>query len=131
MTDLIIIFGPHASGKMTVGHELEKTTDFKLFHNHMTIELVRPLFGYHDQTGRRLVDLFRKEIFGLTETVESEQTISLTESIHFLRLTITEEGSFMIYQNGVQMIVPKLIYKLEKIDEELALSELKDTRLIK
>jgi shikimate kinase len=29
----IIIFGPQAVGKMTVGHELEKTTKLKLFHN--------------------------------------------------------------------------------------------------
>jgi len=60
---LIIIFGPHAVGKMTVGHELEKITDLKLFHNHMTIELVTPFFSYGTGTGRRLVNLFREEIF--------------------------------------------------------------------
>ncbi|MCB9809194.1 AAA family ATPase [Candidatus Nomurabacteria bacterium] len=60
---LIIIFGPMAVGKMTVGHELEKITDLKLFHNHMTIELVSPFFSYGSDTGRKLVKLFRKEIF--------------------------------------------------------------------
>ena len=30
---LVIIFGPHAVGKMTVGQELEKISDLKLFHN--------------------------------------------------------------------------------------------------
>jgi hypothetical protein len=60
---LLIIFGPQAVGKMTVGHELEKTTDLKLFHNHMTIELVSPFFSYGSESGRRLVNLFRKEIF--------------------------------------------------------------------
>ncbi len=60
---LIIIFGPQAVGKMTVGQELEKITDLKLFHNHMTIELVAPFFNYGSSTGRRLVKLFRKEIF--------------------------------------------------------------------
>lgn len=60
---LVIIFGPQAVGKMTVGHELEKTTGLKLFHNHMTIELVVPFFGYGTKTGKRLVSLFRKEIF--------------------------------------------------------------------
>ena len=59
---LIIIFGPQAVGKMTVGHELEKITDLKLFHNHMTIELVSPFFSYGTKTGKRLVNLFRKEI---------------------------------------------------------------------
>ncbi len=60
---LIIIFGPQAVGKMTVGHELEKTTNLKLFHNHMTIELVSPFFSYGSEAGKRLVNLFRKEIF--------------------------------------------------------------------
>jgi chloramphenicol 3-O-phosphotransferase len=60
---LIIIFGPQAVGKMTVGHELEKITDLKLFHNHMTIELVSPFFSYGSEAGKKLVNLFRKEIF--------------------------------------------------------------------
>lgn len=59
----ILIFGPQAVGKMTVGQELEKITGLKLFHNHMTIELVAPFFGYGDATGKRLVNLFRQEIF--------------------------------------------------------------------
>ena len=41
----VIIVGPHAVGKMTVGQELEKITGLKLFHNHMTIELVSPFFS--------------------------------------------------------------------------------------
>lgn len=59
---LIFIFGPQAVGKMTVGHELEKITDLKLFHNHMTIELVQPFFNYGTDEGKRLVRLFRNEI---------------------------------------------------------------------
>ena len=39
---LVIIFGNLAVGKMTVGQELAKITNLKLFHNHMTIEPVIP-----------------------------------------------------------------------------------------
>lgn len=60
---LIIIFGPQAVGKMTVGQELERITSLKLFHNHMTIELVSPFFSYGTPTGRRLVQQFRQAIF--------------------------------------------------------------------
>ncbi|MBT2691674.1 AAA family ATPase [Bacillus sp. ISL-55] len=59
----VLIFGPQAVGKMTVGHELEKITELKLFHNHMTIELVNPFFDYGTKEGKRLVRLFRQEIF--------------------------------------------------------------------
>ena len=60
---LILIFGPGAVGKMTVGQELEKITNLKLFHNHMTIDLVAPFFSYGTKEGKRLVSLFRQEIF--------------------------------------------------------------------
>ena len=59
----VLIFGPQAVGKMTVGHELEKITDLKLFHNHMTIDLVNPFFDYGTKEGKRLVGLFRDELF--------------------------------------------------------------------
>lgn len=60
---LVIIFGPHAVGKMTVGQELAKITGLKLFHNHMTIDIVSDLFANMPQERRRLTELFRKEIF--------------------------------------------------------------------
>jgi hypothetical protein len=60
---LILLFGPQAVGKMTIGQELEKVTGLKLFHNHMTIELVSPFFNYGGKEGKRLVNLFRREIF--------------------------------------------------------------------
>lgn len=42
---LVFIFGNGAVGKMTVGQELMKITDLRLFHNHMTIEPVLEIFG--------------------------------------------------------------------------------------
>jgi cytidylate kinase len=60
---LIIIFGPHAVGKMTVGQELAKITNLKLFHNHMTIDVVSDLFENMPSERNRLINLFRKEIF--------------------------------------------------------------------
>ena len=43
---LLFLFGDAAVGKMTVGQELAKITDLRLFHNHMTIEPVIEIFGY-------------------------------------------------------------------------------------
>lgn len=60
---LVIIFGPHAVGKMTVGQELAKLTGLKLFHNHMSIDVVSNLFENMPQERIRLTTLFRKEVF--------------------------------------------------------------------
>lgn len=45
---LVFILGDAAVGKMTVGQELMKITDLRLFHNHMTIEPVLDIFGEFD-----------------------------------------------------------------------------------
>ena len=42
---LVLIIGSGAVGKMTVGQELMKITDLRLFHNHMMIEPVIQVFG--------------------------------------------------------------------------------------
>ena len=59
----VLLFGPQAVGKMTVGQELEKLTGLKLFHNHMTIDLVSHFFNYSTKEGKDLVYLYRIEMF--------------------------------------------------------------------
>jgi len=63
---LVIITGPPAVGKMTVGQELKKITDLKLFHNHMSLELVNQFFDFGTPPFRRLDKLIR---FGFFEEV--------------------------------------------------------------
>ncbi len=46
---LLFILGDAAVGKMTVGQELMKITELRLFHNHMTIEPVIEILGKFDQ----------------------------------------------------------------------------------
>lgn len=60
---LVVIFGPPAVGKMTVGFELARLTGLKLFHNHMTIELVLNFFDYGTAEFNLLVGEFRRRIF--------------------------------------------------------------------
>ncbi len=59
----IIIFGPPAVGKMTVGCELAKLTGFRLFHNHMSIELVLNFFDFEQAQFQTLVSEFRRRVF--------------------------------------------------------------------
>jgi len=66
----IIIFGPPAVGKMSVGTELAKLSGLKLFHNHMSIELVLNFFDFGEKGFKRLDKLIRNEI--LKEIAQSE-----------------------------------------------------------
>ena len=60
---LVIITGPHAVGKMTVGQELAKITGLRLFHNHMSIELSLKLFDFGTPGFRALNETIRKTVF--------------------------------------------------------------------
>ena len=61
--EVVIIFGPPAVGKMTVGYELAKLTGLKVFHNHMTIEIALNFFDFGQPEFHRLVNEFRQRIF--------------------------------------------------------------------
>jgi len=63
MKKLVILFGPPAVGKMTIGKELEKLSGLKLFHNHMTIEVVLPFFKFGSKKFNKLTGNFRRQIF--------------------------------------------------------------------
>lgn len=61
--NLIIIFGPHAVGKMTVGQELSKITQIPLFHNHKSIELALELLGSNADHWHDLSSEIREVVF--------------------------------------------------------------------
>lgn len=42
--NLLFLYGPPASGKLTIGNELKKLTGYPLFHNHLTYDFVHSLY---------------------------------------------------------------------------------------
>lgn len=63
MPKFVMIVGPQAVGKMTVGQELTKITKLKLLHNHMTIEVLTKIFDYSQESFTKLNLNFRTQIF--------------------------------------------------------------------
>jgi AAA domain len=59
---LVFIYGPPASGKLTVARELAKLTGFRVFHNHVSIEFVQSLFEFGTKPFLRLTDKYRTEM---------------------------------------------------------------------
>ncbi|GAB3758196.1 DEAD/DEAH box helicase family protein [Microlunatus parietis] len=59
---LLLIIGPPAVGKMTVGREIAAQSDFRLFHNHHTIEPLVEVFGYGTEPFNILNVEFRRRV---------------------------------------------------------------------
>lgn len=105
---LVMIFGDAAVGKMTVGQELMKMTDLRLFHNHMTIEMVIDVFGYYDSM---VVNKLREVVF---ESYAESQN----EGLIFTYMWAFDQQSDWDYVNHVSEIFKKQgaeIYYVELI----------------
>src|SRR3989338_2465288 len=80
---LLIIFGPPAVGKLTVGKIVEEKTDFKLFHNHMIMDGVMHLFGVGTPSEDRLSRIIRENI--IQEAAESKMNLIFTYVWNFAK----------------------------------------------
>lgn len=56
---LLIIYGAPATGKLTIATEVARRTGFKLFHNHLSIGCVKPVFEFGSPPFLRMVLLIR------------------------------------------------------------------------
>jgi len=60
---LVMIYGPPASGKLTVAKELAKLTKYKIFHNQLTVDLTSIIpFGegkFFDLSSKLRLDMFK------------------------------------------------------------------------
>lgn len=67
---LVLIYGSPAVGKLTVANALAELTGYKVFHNHLTIDCVKPVFEFGSQPFGKLVGSFRIQL--ITEAAIQE-----------------------------------------------------------
>ncbi len=60
---LIFIYGPPASGKLTIAEILSERTGIPLFHNHLSRDLVKDIYGDQLRDNYGLVDRIRFDVF--------------------------------------------------------------------
>lgn len=56
---LIFLYGPPAVGKLTVAKELAALTGFKLFHNHLTVDVATSIFEHGSEPYHRVLRKIR------------------------------------------------------------------------
>ena len=115
----VVIYGPPASGKLTVAQQLSQLTKLKLFHNHLTVDLLLSVFEF----GSPAFVTLREQIWlsvmleacaakiGLIFTFAPERTVSEG----FLNLLIDEARS-----SGADVRLVELICSEAKIEQRLA-----------
>ena len=56
---LLFLHGPPAAGKLTIATEIARRTGFKLFHNHVSIDCVKPVFEFGTPPFLRMIETIR------------------------------------------------------------------------
>ena len=72
---LLFIYGPPAAGKLTVAQHVADRTNFRLFHNHLTIELAKEVFE-----NRKIRDevVFRLRLHIITAAAKADVDLIFT-----------------------------------------------------
>jgi hypothetical protein len=108
---LIFIYGLPATGKLTVALELAAMTGYKLFHNHLTVDLLLPVFDFGSPPFVELRENIWLSVFeqacriglpGLIFTFAPEGTVR-PAFIDQVRSTVAREGGEVDF---VELVCP-------------------------
>lgn len=132
---LIFIYSSPAVGKLTVANEIAKRTNFKVFHNHLTIDAVTPVFEFGTEPFGKLVSLFRAEL--IAEAARRDVDLIYTfcyakdsDDSHIERITKVVE------ENGGEICFVMLTADKDEIEKRLqaesrkASAKMKDVKML-
>jgi shikimate kinase len=73
---LVFLYGPPGVGKLTVGTELARLTGFRLFHNHLSVNLVSAVFERDSEIWLQLLRQIRRDV--LTQAARHQVNLIMT-----------------------------------------------------
>ena len=118
--NLIFLFGMPGVGKLTVARELSNLTGFKVFHNHLTVDLVTSLFEFGSSPFSEL----REKIW--LETFSQALQANVLELIFTFAYDQTVSNNFpnkvrnLVEQNGGKVFFIELKCSPNELENRLA-----------
>ena len=94
--NLVFIYGPPATGKLTIGIKVADSTGYKLFHNHLTIDVAKELYPNFDS-----------QMFGLTSKLRLttfEYAAQQNTNIIFTYVFEDDETDNLFVKNTVDIL---------------------------
>lgn len=115
MSNLIVVCGPQAVGKMTVAESLRDKINYHLMVNHDSIEVTNKIFGFGTPAGREFNAAFREKVFELA--IKHDVNMLFTYVVAF---EMQEERDYLtgleklFLENGGKFYFVELSADLEK-----------------
>jgi len=103
--NLLCLYGPPASGKLTIAEELAEITGYRLFHNHLSQDLAGEIYPEFGPVRFGLADRLRLDVFEYAAHTNTDIIFTLVYTDHdedkkFIKNTIdivTESGGQVLF----------------------------------
>lgn len=127
---LIFIYGSPAVGKLTVSNELARLTNFKVFHNHLTVDAILPIFEFGTVPFTKLNDEFRKLMIAeaVSQNVNLISTYCYAKGLDDLRI---EELLKLVEDGGGEVCCVLLTCERKELEKRVLAESRKDFEKIK
>jgi adenylate kinase len=116
---LIFLHGLPGVGKLTVGREIAKLTGFKLFHNHLAVDLVESLFEFGSLPFIELREKLWLEVFSQTVAANLDGLIFTFAFDRTVRGSFIENTREVIESSGGEILFVKLRCSTEELERRI------------
>ena len=135
--NLLFIYGPPAVGKLTIAEELAYLTGYKLFHNHLTMDLAKEIYPEFNEMRFKLVDTLRLNVFEYAAKNNTDLIFTFVHDGDTVDDTFTKETVAIIERSGGNVYFVELTASddilLERVSNESRkrFHKLKDPHILK
>ena len=116
---LIFLHGMPGVGKLTVARELQKLTGFKLFHNHLTVDLVGSVFEFGSQPFVELREKIWLEVFSQAAEAPLDGLIFTFAYDRSVRKSFIENVCNDFGSNGGEVLFVELKCSPEELERRI------------
>src|SRR5215218_6095034 len=116
--NMVFLYGPPAAGKFTVGAEIAALTGYKLWHNHVSIDAIKPVFGFGDPSFGHLVSALRKMM--IAEVADRSVDLIMTYAYVHPADTAEVQEFFNSYESrGGRVCLVQLQCEVDELDRRM------------
>jgi adenylylsulfate kinase-like enzyme len=120
---LIFIYGLPGSGKLTIGRELSALTGYRLFHNHLIVDLLLEVFEFGSPEFVELREKMWLQVFKCASDVNYEGLIFTFAPEKTVRQEFIERTLSQMHAAGDEVVFVELQCTHQEIENRLARDE--------
>jgi hypothetical protein len=127
MSTLAYLYGPPAAGKLTIAEQLAELTGSRLFHNHLTVNAIAPVFEFASPAFTEVLHRLRLDVFATAaragvSLIFTNNSAWSGQNARTRFVTFADRAASIVADNGgatrfVQIIAPPAVLESRLADD--------------